>query len=284
MPKKKKVKKKSSVRRKLAAVAAGTVLLVTGTVGVVKRRISPGETVQSVIDGDSFKIGKDQTIRLLGLDAPDIKYCMGEEAKDVLSKMVLGKRVILTELKTDPYGRVMAMVYTDGKNVNEFMIKNGLALNRFANSSQKEILNAANDFARENRLGIFSPECYQTEPPNSKCSIKGNIIHDTKAMEYIMPDCNHYSLAVVEKYKGETDSEHFQKIRQQEGIESANREYIEHRTQRLALSPKERAKFTGRFELLWNSMTNRKNILPHIMDEVRRIQEKFFERKQSILQ
>lgn len=194
---------KKSVRRKLAAVAAGTILLVAGTIGVVKRTITPGERVVAVIDGDSFKIGNDQTIRLLSLDAPDIKYCMGKQSKDSLSKKILGKTVILKELKTDKYGRVMAMVYIDNENINEYMIKNGLAIHIWDNTKQLKILGQANDFAREERLGIFSPECYQTEPTKKGCDIKGNIIHGTNAKEYTMPSCDRYALTVVEKYKGE---------------------------------------------------------------------------------
>jgi micrococcal nuclease len=197
-------KKNLFVRRKLAAVAAGTILLVAGTVGVVKRAITPGETVTAVIDGDSFKIGNDQTIRLLSLNAPDIKYCMGKEAKDALAKKILGKRVILKELETDRYGRVMAMTYLgDGENVNEFMIKNGLAIHLWDSSTQLKILGQANDFAREERLGIFSPKCYQTTPPNPKCAIKGSINPATKEKTYTLPDCDRYALTVVEKYKGE---------------------------------------------------------------------------------
>lgn len=196
-------KKKISVRRKLATVAAGTVFLVAGTIGVVKRVVPPGEKVVAVIDGDSFKIGNDQTIRFLSLDAPDIKYCMGKEAKEALSKKILGKTVILKELKTDRYGRVMAMVYQNNQNINEYMIKNGLAIHLWDNTKEIKILGEANDYAREERLGIFSPECYQMDSPNPKCNIKGNIITTTKAKEYIMPGCDRYTLAVIEKYKGE---------------------------------------------------------------------------------
>ncbi len=190
-------------RHKLAAVAAGVVLLVAGTVGVVKRNIDAGEKVVQVIDGDSFKIGNDQTIRLLGLDAPEIGFCESKEAKDALTKKILNEKVILKELKTDNYGRVMALVYAGNELINEYMIKNGFALHLWDTTSQLKVLGEANDFAREERLGIFSPECYQTVPPKPKCNIKGNIIHGTNAKEYTLPTCDRYALAVVEKYKGE---------------------------------------------------------------------------------
>jgi endonuclease YncB( thermonuclease family) len=60
------------------------------------------------------------------------------------------------------------------------MIKNGLALHIWDNGSQNQVLDEANNFAREHKLGIFSSECYQETPPNPKCVIKGNIIQKTK--------------------------------------------------------------------------------------------------------
>jgi hypothetical protein len=52
-------KKNPFARHKLTAIAAGTVLSIAGTVGVVRRVVTPGENVKAVIDGDSFKIDND---------------------------------------------------------------------------------------------------------------------------------------------------------------------------------------------------------------------------------
>lgn len=197
-------KKGKSLKTKITAGVIGGILLISGGAMVTKRVISPYEKVVSVIDGDSFKIGRDQTIRLSSLDAPEEENCAGKESKAMLTKMIDGKKVILKELKTDRYGRVMAMVYSkDGENINEYMVKNGLALHIWDTSTQNEILDAANNFARKNNLGIFSSECYQTTPPNPKCAIKGNIIEHTKNKEYILPECNMYSSSIIERYKGE---------------------------------------------------------------------------------
>lgn len=189
---------------KIKALALASVLLVAGTIGVAKRNISQGETVVSVIDGDSFKIGRDQTVRLSSLDAPEVEYCYGKEAKDYLTQKINGKKVILKEFQPDRYGRLMAIVYTeDGEMVNEYMVKNGLALHIWDTSKQNQVLDVANNFARKNKLGIFSSECFQQVPPNPKCAIKGNIVQATKAKEYTLLGCDHYSQSVIEKYKGE---------------------------------------------------------------------------------
>jgi endonuclease YncB( thermonuclease family) len=184
-------------------LTAGALGIIAGSVSIAKRVVSPGEKVLAVIDGDSFKIGRDQTIRLSSLDAPEVENCAGPEAKYALSKKISGKNVILKELQTDRYGRVMAMIYMNNENINEYMVKNGLALHIWDISSQNQILDTANNFARKNKLGIFSAECFQTEPPNPKCAIKGNIIQHTKAKEYILPSCDMYTSSIVEKYRGE---------------------------------------------------------------------------------
>ena len=60
------------------------------------------------------------------------------------------------------------------------------------------------DFARENSLGVYSRKCYQKDPPDPKCPIKGNIDDRTKKKEYLIPSCRHYSKVIIEKNMGET--------------------------------------------------------------------------------
>jgi len=188
---------------KKAAITIGAIGIIAGSVPVVKRVIDPGEKVVAVIDGDSFKIGNDQTIRLFGADAPEIKFCYGEESKSALTKKILGKTVILKELKTDIYRRVMALVYLDGESINEYMVKNGFAESHRDAGTETDAINLAEEFAKANKLGIFSPKCYQLSPPNSKCLVKGNITQVGGSKVYFVPGCNHYAPTIIEKFKGE---------------------------------------------------------------------------------
>lgn len=195
-------KKSKKFSFKKAAVVVGAIGIIAGSVAVAKHEISPGEKVVEVIDGDSFKIGNDQTIRLFGADAPELQYCFGEESKSALTKKILGKTVVLKELKTDVYRRVMALVYLDGELVNEYMVKNGYAVSHRDAGTQTETINSAENFAKENKLGIFSPDCYQLKPPKDSCSIAGNIREDGTKV-YLVPGCNNYANTIIEKYKGE---------------------------------------------------------------------------------
>jgi hypothetical protein len=84
--------------------------------------------VTRVYDGDTVKAeGHDveNKVRLMGVDAPEISRKKGEpsqpyaqKAKGHLTKLVHGKVVDVKGYGTDRYGRVMGMIYLDGKNIN----------------------------------------------------------------------------------------------------------------------------------------------------------------------
>ena len=165
---------------------------------------SRGELVTEVLDGDSFKISNKQTIRLASLDAPAKELCYGAEATQALTEKILNKRVILNDLRTDRYGRIIAQIYVNGMHINNFMIKNGFAESTRQAGEETDNIKIANDYARENKIGIFSSDCFQETPPNPKCAIKGNI-NDRAANEryYFTPNCRHYSKVIVKKSFGD---------------------------------------------------------------------------------
>lgn len=96
--------------------------------------------VHSVVDGDTIKViiqGKSTTIRILGIDTPEIyttrtgyTECYGQEASDFAKKTLSGALVRLewdsTQDKKDKYGRVLAHVFfSGGLYYQEESIKNG---------------------------------------------------------------------------------------------------------------------------------------------------------------
>jgi micrococcal nuclease len=187
--------------KKLAAAAAAAVI--TGTTAFSLPYFI-GQKVISVIDGDSFKITNDQTIRLASLDAPESDLCGGKSAKTALTGMILGKRVILRDEKSDRFGRILALVYLpDGTLVNEYLVKYGFAQTTTEAGDENPRVKAANDYAREHRLGIFSEECSPSQPPNKKCLIKGNYNYHDRDNFYFTPDCRHYEKVLVKKYQGD---------------------------------------------------------------------------------
>jgi micrococcal nuclease len=103
-----------------------------------KRVEIPVDSV-AVIDGDTLKVkmnGKEDTIRLLLVDTPEINHPrlgeqpLGEEAKQFTKQMIENAKTIELEKGgpgRDKYGRFLAYVYVDGKSLQEELLKNGLA-------------------------------------------------------------------------------------------------------------------------------------------------------------
>ena len=89
-----------------------------------------------IIDGDSIRIAT-QSIRLLGIDAPELKqHCevnnsvepCGQHAHKKLSELIGGHLVYCLWSETDRYGRLLGTCYIREKNINAEMVKLGMAL------------------------------------------------------------------------------------------------------------------------------------------------------------
>ena len=89
-----------------------------------------------VTDGDSIKIGNTR-VRLHGIDAPEKKqsckrnshtWRCGSEATSRLRGMLDGREVHCKGNRKDRYGRLLAVCFVNGTNVNAAMVQSGLTL------------------------------------------------------------------------------------------------------------------------------------------------------------
>lgn len=84
--------------------------------------------VTEVIDGDTFKVEKwnwnsrtGDTIRPTGYDTPEKNANGYQAAKDKLHRLIFGKEVDIRNVATiDNYGRLVADVYYNGKNLADY--------------------------------------------------------------------------------------------------------------------------------------------------------------------
>ena len=158
----------------------------------------------AVSDGDSLVLTDGRQVRLRHVDAPELGFCGGQEAKDLLTKLVKGKTLTIAEEITDYHGRPLTLVYADGELVNLTMVASGWARYHTDKSSAAPQLREAANRAREGNLGIFSPLCYQKEnPDNPTCAVKGNIDKNSDARKYYLPGCAQYKFTIIEKDIGE---------------------------------------------------------------------------------
>jgi len=86
---------------------------------------------QSAIDGDTLSFNG-QTIRLYGIDAPELKQTCGnrpagELAHEALASMVIGRQVSCEGKGHDRYGRTLAVCKVDGFDIGAEMVRTGMA-------------------------------------------------------------------------------------------------------------------------------------------------------------
>jgi endonuclease YncB( thermonuclease family) len=123
--------------------------------------------IDRVHDGDTFMIksGDIRSIRLKGIDAPEIGTVEGDAAaKAVQSILLPGDIVTLTQIdgqsQTELYaGRLVAMVYRSGKLMNEEIVRQGWAiptsfLVKVPTAEAQRINNALED-AKRNKRGLW---------------------------------------------------------------------------------------------------------------------------------
>ena len=123
-------------------------------------KISDGDTlnVQKVENGKF--VGEIVKIRMFGIDAPEKAQDYGIESKQALEKLVNGKTLEIEEKNRDRYGRTVAVVYVNGKNVNEEMVKNGNAWWYQEYDKKDTKMQAYQENAKKNKLGLFGKRGY----------------------------------------------------------------------------------------------------------------------------
>src|SRR3990167_5211758 len=85
--------------------------------------------VKRVIDGDTLELNNGQIVRLVGVNAPNNNEKYEELATEFTKKLVEGKTVTLEydSYKSDRFGRMLAYVIIDNKNLAFKLVKRGLA-------------------------------------------------------------------------------------------------------------------------------------------------------------
>jgi len=94
--------------------------------------------VEKVIDGDTVQVDVDlgfhvhikNSVRLLGLNAPEHNTADGAAAKDWLSaKLPVGTQIVISTQKNqfEKFGRMLATIVLKGEDVNAALIASGHA-------------------------------------------------------------------------------------------------------------------------------------------------------------
>ncbi|EAC6450070.1 hypothetical protein WO83_14480 [Listeria monocytogenes] len=137
-------------------------------------------TLDHVVDGDTISVKfegetKAKTVRLLLIDTPEsVKpntpvQPYAKEASNYMKELVTTSKLALeydSGGATDKYGRILAYVYADGKNVNEMMIKEGFARVAYVYEPNTRYLSEfkqAEAAAKEKKKNIWAKDGYVTD-------------------------------------------------------------------------------------------------------------------------
>lgn len=177
------------------------------------------EGTATVIDGDTIEIGGER-LRLEGIDAPELaQSCLrgsgtawscGKEASQALKALVAGKMVACDRKGEDKYGRVLAVCFVEGDDINAAMVQSGFA-RAFIKYSQSYA--ATEVEARVAGAGIWQGEhvapwdfrhkrwqSAETTAPEG-CAIKGNISRNGHI--YHLPWMDWYDKVKIDEERGE---------------------------------------------------------------------------------
>lgn len=132
-------------------------------------------SVARIVDGDTVELSDGRTVRILGIDTPEIHngtQCWGPEASRFAEENLAGRNVRLvadpTQDAVDPYDRMLGyLVLPEGTNYSVLAAEAGAA---FAYTSGEPAqltpqVTAAEAQARAAGRGVWGPPCFGTKGP-----------------------------------------------------------------------------------------------------------------------
>lgn len=189
---------------KLSTIVMASSLIIslaTNVLLIYKNSTNTLHTVSKVKDGDTVIIDNNQTVRLVGIEAPELDFCGGQESRTYLENLIEGQKVTLTTFGVDKYARTLALLTYYDLNINKAMLSSGWAVyESFTGASRDDLAQESKQAMSENK-GLFSL-CRSNKPDQPNCTIKGNINRDSKL--YLLPSCSNYEQTMVYKDRGES--------------------------------------------------------------------------------
>ncbi len=122
--------------------------------------------VTRIIDGDTFVVEGNITVRMIGIDTPELRpknadtsECFSIEATDRTRGLLENTVVTLKRdvSNTDKYGRILRYVFIDDIFINALLVEEGYALARAyrPDTSRQKVLADAQRRAQQNMRGLW---------------------------------------------------------------------------------------------------------------------------------
>ncbi len=135
-------------------------------------------TVDRVFDGDSLRVRSESDVfelRLFGINAPEADECGGEAARDALVELV-DTDIEYVDVDRDQYGRVIALAWSSGTQVNHHMVRSGNAVTVTGAGGEAigDVLDSlilAQDGAMSDGIGIWAEFACQATTPRPAVAV-----------------------------------------------------------------------------------------------------------------
>ncbi|MBX9725048.1 MAG: thermonuclease family protein [Candidatus Obscuribacterales bacterium] len=114
-----------------------------------------------MLDGDTVEVFRDNRpvrIRLNGIDCPEKAQSFGMKAKELTSSLCFGKTVTVNDLGKDRYGRVIGELTVNGQDVNQEIVRNGLAWWYRKYAPHDRVLEKLEVEAKQEKRGLWKDE------------------------------------------------------------------------------------------------------------------------------
>lgn len=157
-------------------LALGATLWVAGKAAVAgweaitdwtKKLDTQGAKAIRVIDGDSLLVQTENSkeplvVRIRGIDSPEFDQVGGKGAKELLTALVDGRELEISNLGTDKFGRTLADISYKDENLGEELVQRGAAWAApYAPDTKME---KAEEQARKEKRGIWKAPGQRKEP------------------------------------------------------------------------------------------------------------------------
>ncbi|MBT7102473.1 thermonuclease family protein [archaeon] len=112
--------------------------------------------ISQIVDGDTVRLTNGATLRLIGINTPERNMPYFQEAKSFLTTLIQNKSVQVQSFGIGKYGRTLAFIFLNDKNINTQILSAGLAtLYCYENDPCLDELKQAEEFARLNQKALW---------------------------------------------------------------------------------------------------------------------------------
>lgn len=160
-----------------------------------------------VVDGDTIRVALDgdvETVRLDGINAPEVGECFGKQAADFLEGLLAGGEIRLEQTPSDArdrFGRMLGFVTAGGERVNARMVASGHALALAGDNEEADELARLADGAWGARLGMWRPDACG---PATQASVRiSGLVSNPPGDDALVP--NEETATIVNRTAGPVD-------------------------------------------------------------------------------